>query len=71
LFNFDLELAGEAEKLFNGEHYEEASRVYTEIIDKCNAISPLYKYKRAKCYWQMGEEYLNAARSDLHKTLTY
>jgi len=29
-----LELDNKAEKLFNDEYFEEASRVYTEIIDE-------------------------------------
>lgn len=66
-----LELQVKASQLTNDGQYEEASRIYTEIIDECKASNPLYKYKRAKCYYQMGDQYLNAARADLHKIHTY
>lgn len=69
--NKRLGLKKKGVELMNDGSYEEAVRVFTMIIDEMQAIGPTYKYHRAKCYFQLGKDYIDQTRDDLHKVMEY
>ena len=71
LTDFYLELSTKAKELMDDEQFEEAERVLSVIIDDEKANNPYHRYLRAKCYMNLGINFLNKARLDLAKVIRY
>jgi hypothetical protein len=71
LTKFYLELKTRSMKLIEDQEFEEAERVLSVIIDDEKANNPLYRYLRAKCYFNIGASELSKARLDLSKVIRY
>ena len=71
LTNIDLDLVVQAKHFEERELFEDAAEKYTQIIEAHKSMNPVYKYKRAKCYYNMGKDYVNQARSDLWEASSY